>query len=183
MQALFFQLVSILFTAILYFGFFNLNEFLFSISTFAPGVNLIFLPAGLRLLFTLLLGWEGAIGIALGSLAVMFFHYPEFNLITGLGAAAISSGAPYLVYRMALMIGMPTNLQKLTSANLSILIVIYAASSAMLHQVWFGLRDVSTNLLTGFGAMFIGDLSGTLIIIYAIKFSLATAALLKKKQA
>ena len=83
---------------------------------------------------------------------------------------------------MALMIGMPTNLQKLTSANLSILIVIYAASSAMLHQVWFGLRDVSTNLLTGFGAMFIGDLSGTLIIIYAIKFSLATAALLKKNK-
>lgn len=150
---------------------------------FAPGVNWIFLPAGLRLLFTLLCGWEGAVGIALGSIAVILINFPQLDFITGLGAAAISGGAPYLVYRMAIARGMPTTLHQLTSAKLSLLIVVYAACSAMLHQIWFVLRDMSANLLTGFGAMFIGDLGGTLILIYVMKVLLATARILRKKEA
>lgn len=182
MQITGFQLASIVFTAIMYFGFFNLNEFFFSVLVFSPGVNWIFLPAGLRLLFTLLFGWEGAIGIGLGSLAIMFVDFPEFDSTTALVTAAISAGAPYLVYRVVLALGMPITLQRLTAAKLSLLIVAYAACSAFLHQVWFVLRDFSPNLLTGFGAMFIGDLGGTLIIIYALKIMLAAASLLRKKE-
>jgi hypothetical protein len=183
MQITGFQLASIVFTAIMYFGFFNLNEFLFSTFVFSPGVNWIFLPAGLRLLFTLLFGWEGAIGLAIGSLAVTLINFPAFDIISGLGAAAISAGAPYLIYRLAIARGMPTTLQELTAAKLSILIVVYAASSSMLHQMWFVLRGISADFLTGFGAMFIGDLGGTLILIYAMKVALSAVRTLKKKEA
>jgi hypothetical protein len=46
--------------------------------------------------------------------------------------------------------------------------------SALLHSIWYTLRSVNTDILTGFTAMFTGDLIGTLIILYAMKMILAT---------
>lgn len=167
------QISSVLATTALYFGAFNLNQLVFSTFEFAPGVNWIFLPAGLRLLSTLLLAEEGAIGILLASLFITFSTYPEIGSITGIGAACISAGAPYLTYRLALLCGMPSNLHQLTAGKLSALIVIYSAISAFLHQLWFVERGISTSLISGFSAMFTGDLAGTLIIVYAMKIILA----------
>ncbi len=173
MQITSLQLFSVLATAALYFGAFNLNQLVFSTLEFAPGVNWIFLPAGLRLLSTLLFAEEGAIGLLLGSLLITQFLYPSMDIITALGASFISAGAPYLTYRVALLYGMPSSLQHLTAGRLSALIVIYSAMSAFMHQLWYVERGMSSDLMTGFGAMFIGDLAGTLIIIYAMKMLLA----------
>lgn len=167
------QIFSVLASTVIYFGAFNLNQLIFSSFEFAPGVNWIFLPAGLRLLSTLILAEEGAIGILLASLLITHFIYPGMDGITGIGAACISAGAPYLTYRLALLYGMPSSLQQLTAAKLSSLIVIYAAISAFLHQLWFVERGISPSLITGFGAMFTGDLAGTLIVVYAMKMLLA----------
>lgn len=167
------QIFSVLASCALYFGAFNLNQLIFSKLEFAHGVNWIYLPAGLRLLCTLLLAGEGAIGIVLGSFLVIQFIYPATDSITGIGAAIISGGAPYLTYRLALFYGMPSSLQQLTAARLSALIVIYAALSSFLHQLWYVERGTSPNLITGFGAMFIGDLAGTLIVVYLMKMTLA----------
>ena len=167
------QIYSVLATTILYFGAFNLNQLVFSRFEFAPGVNWIFLPAGLRLLSTLLLAEEGAIGILLASLLITHFIYPGMDGITGVGAACISAGAPYLTYRLALLYGMPSSLHQLSASRLSVLIVIYSMFSALLHQLWFVERGISPSLISGFGAMFTGDLAGTLIVIYAMKMALA----------
>lgn len=173
------QFYSVLATTALYFGAFNLNLLVFSTLEFAPGVNWIFLPAGLRLLSTLLLAEEGAIGILLASLLITHSPNTQLDGITGIGAACISAGAPYLTYRLALLYGMPSNLHQLSAATLSALIVIYSAMSALLHQLWFVERGISPSLITGFGAMFIGDLAGTLIVVYAMKMLLA---LLRKQK-
>lgn len=167
------QLLTITATTALYYGAFNLNQIIFSSFEFAPGVNWIFLPAGLRLLCTLLFAGEGAIGLLLASFLITYFFYPSTDFITGLGSSFISAAAPYLTYRLALLYGMPTSLQHLTAGRLIALIVIYSAMSALLHQLWFVERGVSSSLVTGFGAMFIGDLTGSLIIIYALKILLA----------
>lgn len=167
------QIFSVLATAALYFGAFSLNQLVFSTLEFGPGVNWIFLPAGFRLLSTLLFAEEGAIGLLLSSLLITHFLYPSMDLITGLGASCISAGAPYLTYRLALLYGMPSTLQHLTAGRLSALIVIYSAMSSFLHQLWFVERGISSGLMTGFGAMFIGDLAGSLIIIYVMKMLLA----------
>lgn len=172
MQITSLPLFCVLATAALYFCAFNLNQLIFSTLEFAPGVNWIFLPAGLRLLSTLLLAEEGAIGLLLASLLITQFIYPSMDIITGLGASFISAGSPYLTYRLALLYGMPSGLQHLTAGRLSALIVIYAAMSSFLHQLWYVERGMSLNLMSGFGAMFIGDLVGSLIIIYVMKMLL-----------
>jgi hypothetical protein len=176
------QILLVLSSGLLYFFFFHLNQLFFSSLEHAPGVNWIFLPAGLRLLFTLLFAGEGAIGLLLASSAIMLLNPSSMDSFTSFGAACISAGAPYLAYRLARMNGIPASLHQLTPGWLSILIVIYAAMSSFLHQVWYVERGVSDNLITGFGAMFTGDLIGTLIVIYTIKMLLALGRNLKNTQ-
>ena len=168
------QLVSVLISATLYFGCFHLNMMLFDALELHSGANWIFLPAGIRLLCTLLLGAEGAIGLLIASLIISIQIYGDMGLVTNLVSACISAGAPYLVYRLALINGMPATLEKLNAAKLALLCLVYAFVSALLHSVWYTLRSVNTDMLTGFTAMFIGDLIGTLIILYAMKIVLAT---------
>ncbi len=165
------QVLSIAASALLYFGFFHLNDWLFSALEVHRGANWIFLPAGLRLLNTLLLGGEGAIGLLLASFALSFGSVHN-DSVTAAVAPFISAGAPYLIYRLALARGLPSTLEQLTPAALSVLIVLYAAASSFLHSVWYAMRGVSQNFLSGFAAMFVGDLIGTMIIIYLIKLLL-----------
>jgi hypothetical protein len=168
------QLISVLISATLYFGCFHLNMMLFNTLELHSGANWIFLPAGVRLLCTLLLGLEGAIGLLIASLIISIQIYGDMGIVTNLVSACISAGAPYLVYRLALINGMPATLEKLNAAKLAALCLVYAFVSALLHSVWYTLRSVNTDMLTGFTAMFIGDLIGTLIILYAMKIVLAT---------
>jgi hypothetical protein len=168
------QLISVLISATLYFGCFHLNMALFNALELHSGANWIFLPAGVRLLCTLLLGVEGAIGLLIASVIISIQAYGEMGLVTNLVSACISAGAPYLVYRLALINGMPATLEKLNAAKLALLCLVYAFMSALLHSIWYTLRSVNTDILTGFTAMFTGDLIGTLIILYAMKMILAT---------
>lgn len=168
------QLITVLLSATLYFGCFHLNMMLFNTLELHSGANWIFLPAGVRLLCTLLLGLEGAIGLLIASLIISIQIYGDMGLVTNLVSACISAGAPYLAYRLALINGIPATLQKLNAAKLALLCLVYAFVSALLHSVWYTLRSVNTDMLTGFTAMFIGDLIGTLIILYAMKIVLAT---------
>jgi len=167
------QLISILSSASLYFGCFHLNMMLFNTLELHSGANWIFLPAGVRLLCTLLLGVEGAIGLLIASLIISTQTYGEMGLLTNVVSSFISAGAPYLVYRLALINGLPATLEKLTAAKLALLCLVYAFVSALLHSIWYTLRSVNTDMLTGFAAMFTGDLVGTLIILYAMKMVLA----------
>ncbi|MGB4345014.1 MAG: hypothetical protein WBJ21_01310 [Burkholderiaceae bacterium] len=174
------QLFSIIFSGLLYVGFYNLNTSLFQALEYSAGVSWIFLPAGMRLLCTLLFAEEGAVGLFLAAATIILMKYPEMDLVTGFGAATISAGAPFLVYRCALYWGMPSTLKQLTAYRLSILILVYSAASACLHQTWFALRGLSSNPLQSFVAMFTGDLVGTLIVIYAMKMCLAAFGHLRK---
>lgn len=167
------QLSCIAVSAALYFGFFHLNAYAFHALEVHAGASWVFLPAGLRLLCTLLFGAEGAIGLWLASLAIVSFSMGQMDLVTALVSTVLSAGAPYLVYRLALRAGLPDTLARLTPLKLAQLGIVYAFSNAALHSIWYALRGVHPDFLSGFVTMFIGDLAGTLIMLYAIKMVLA----------
>lgn len=168
------QLLSIGLSAALYFSLYHLNSWLFQALEVHAGANWIFIPAGVRLLCTLLFAGEGAVGLLLASLLIVTLNLGEsMNLMTGLVAACISAGAPYLVYRLAQRAGMPASLHKLTPGRLSALALAYAFANAGLHSLWFALSGHFTDIAQGFAAMFVGDLLGTLIVVYAVKTLLA----------
>lgn len=164
------QFLSIGLSAALYFSLYHLNDWLFQALKVHAGASWIFLPAGVRLLCTLLFAGEGAVGLLLASLLIVTLPLGEpMDMMTGLVAACISAGAPYLVYRLAQRAGLPASLHTLTPARLSALALAYAFANAGLHSLWFALSGHFTDLLRGFAAMFVGDLLGTLIVVYAVK--------------
>ncbi len=172
------QLLCVAVSAVLYYSFFRLNAYAFHAFQVHSGASWIFLPAGLRLLCTLLFGGEGAIGLLLASGLLVLVDFPPMEPLSLMVAPLLSAGAPYLVYRLALRSGMPASLTKLTPLKLAQLGILYAFASAGLHSIWFSLRGVHPDLLSGFVTMFTGDLVGTLIMLYAIKMLLAAIRML-----
>jgi hypothetical protein len=165
----------VLLTMALFLAMLWVNEWLFRHLEFAPGINWIYLPAGMRLLCTLLFAEAGAIGLLLVSWLVSFVYFfphdPERAFMGGIIAAV----APYAVYRGASRVyGFEASLQRLTPGRLLVLAVVYSIASPLLHHLWFAWRGQNL-LLQGFLVMFIGDLSGTLLVLYGIKALLSLA--------
>lgn len=158
----------ILAVAILYFVGFYANDALFSTLEHHRGAHWIFLPAGLRLLSILLLGSSGALGIFLGSLLVAL----NMGKSTPLGMiveSLISAGAPLLTYYLALRFGLSVNLKNLNAKSLFLLATFFAAASALMHSIWYATQGVADSFATSSVAMFVGNLFGTIIVLYGIR--------------
>jgi hypothetical protein len=149
------------------------NEWIFRHSEFVRGVNWIYLPAGIRLLCTLLFGGLGAIGILIASWISCFFYYFPNDPVRAAFGGIISALAPYLVYLFATRkLGLSTSLVNLTAGRLLVLALLYSLAGPGMQQTWSALSGDTVNIGQRFIVMFIGDLSGTLMIIYTLKLGL-----------
>ncbi len=166
------SLASIAVSAALYVSFYHLNGWLFKAFALHAGAHWVFLPAGLRLMCTLVFGIDGALGLLAAEL-ILVHQMGAADPVTSIVNALISSGAPYLIYLAALRTGMPESLEQLSASRLSSLALVYALVNSALFSFWFAARGVFTNFMHNWITMFIGDLLGTLILIYALKIVLA----------
>jgi hypothetical protein len=149
------------------------NEWIFQHSQFVRGVNWIYLPAGVRLLCTLLFGAMGAIGILLASLIGYFFYSFPNDPVRATAGAIISALAPYLVYLFAMCkLGLRPSLVNLTAGRLLFLILLYSLAGPVMQETWNVLSGDIENAGARLVVMFIGDLSGALIIVYMLKLGL-----------
>ena len=167
------QIGQLLATMALFLAMLWVNDQLFRWLEFAPGINWIYLPAGARLLCTLLFAEAGAIGLLIVSWLVSFLYFFPNDPVRAFVGGILSALAPWLVYRGASRAwGLQASLRNLTPGRLLLLALVYAIASPLLHHLWFAWRGQG-DLLAGFFAMFAGDLAGTLIVLYGIKGLLA----------
>lgn len=150
------------------------NEWLFTQLEFASGINWVYLPAGMRLLCTLLFGGAGAIGLLTVSWAVCFFHFFPDDYLRSFMGGILAAAAPYLVYCVAQKVyGLRASLTNLTPKRLLVCIFAYSVASPLLHHIWFFLHGDTDKFMQGFFVMFVGDLVGTLIVVYSMKLLLS----------
>jgi hypothetical protein len=146
------------------------NEWLFTRLEFVTGINWIFLPAGMRLLCVLLFGNAGALGLLLVSWLVCFFYYFPDDYLRSFVGGIISAAAPWIANRIAQQaFGLRASLNNLSPGRLLVCIVLYSIASPLLHHIWFAVHGGTPDLVRSFFAMFIGDLNGTLIVVYTMK--------------
>lgn len=163
------QAAMVFATMLLFTGTLVVNEWLFARLEFGPGIHLVYLPAGMRLLCTLLFAEAGAVGLLLVSWAVSFLYFFPGDPVRAFMGGVLAALAPYLVYRLAGRAwGLRASLAHLTPSRLLVLVLAYSVASPLLHHAWFALRGEPA-LLDGFLAMFVGDLVGTLIVVYTMK--------------
>jgi hypothetical protein len=151
-----------------------INQEVFTHTSFVRGINWIFLPSGVRLLSTLLVGFDGAIGLLLAGLITDFLYWFPHDPVRAIAGAFLGSLAPYLVYRFALeYYELRASLTNLTPKRLLVLAVTYSIANPLFHHSWFALQGNTQNIGESFLMMFAGDLSGALIMLYVIKGILA----------
>ncbi|WP_043202596.1 MASE1 domain-containing protein [Paraburkholderia acidipaludis] len=147
-----------------------INQEVFTHSEFVRGVNWIYLPSGVRLFATLLLGVDGAIGLLAASWLVDFLYFFPDDPMRSIAGGIIATVAPYAVYRIAReQYGLQASLANLTPKRLLVLALAFSVANPLLTNIWLMLCGNTTNIGERFFAMFVGDLSGAVIVLYTMK--------------
>ena len=163
--------IAAAFSALAFFLLCQINDLLFQHLAYSPGVSWIFLPSGLRLLLVLMLAGPGAIGVMLGSLLAGLSRSQEPEL--ALAAALISGLSPWLARWVCLRtMHVKSDLNELSALRLLQMALVFSVFSAVMHQALYAGVGLSTNFLEGAAVMAVGDLLGTLVVLYLVKLAL-----------
>jgi hypothetical protein len=161
----------VLISAVLFVGFFHVNNWVFSGLEYRHGVNWVFLPAGFRVILVLVMGLPASIGIMLGTWFIDMTSSQSSHDVVTLLNGLVSGFTPWLVMKVLDQGGkFGPQLQQLNTVKLIEFTLIYAACNAVLHQLSWWLRDHSSvNLWVDLWPMFIGDAVGAMLMLYAFK--------------
>lgn len=153
--------------AVAYVFFFKLNDWLFSVVKVSDHISWVFLPAAIRMLAVMLLGWVGVAGLYLGSLSQLGGML-EADPVRALVIAGISSVPCLLAARLVQRaLRVPGDLAGMTGPHLLVFGLAGGLASSGAHTLYFALEAASLAPLAGFMPMFVGDTVGTLIVLYA----------------
>lgn len=146
-----------------------LNELLFIRFEQSQGINWVFLPAGIRLLATLLFGFAGFAGLLLASIYLNVCHFGFQDEVRALSGAVAAAGGPYLAYLFAKhWFDLGPRLGNLTAGRLLFTGVLCGLMSPIFHHAFMWVQTGRVDW-TALVAMATGDILGILIVLYAAK--------------
>jgi len=159
------------------------NDWLTAFLEVAPGVNWIYLPAGLRLFLVLVFGLSGAIGISIASTLITFERDLDDDIISMIGIGLISGFSRYIA-RLVVVRNLKINaaLSNLNIQMIAISVLVFALLSTGLHQLWFVLIGIPSGSLSNAIAMLVGDVLGALLFISLCKFGIDLYKKLTKRE-
>jgi len=161
--------------AVAYFYAYQLNAHYFEGFEFSQNVNWFYIPSGLRLLFVLVLTHMGALGIALGSIAINYMVGTPDAHVFNLGTSLISGGSPYLARFIAIrFFQLNTGLIGLNGKAFFKLTVLFALTNGLLHQIWFFGTGKTNNVITNALVMAAGDWLGTVLVLASASLVIRT---------
>lgn len=161
--------VAIMASAFLLFvGSFNLNQRLDSLMLYAPGVSLIFIPAGVKLLAILVGRLPAIVGLFIASMYSSAGLWIDLQT-TSLYFFAIASVFSYAVstYYMTQWLGIHRDLYNLCYWHIVVLSVVASVLNGIVHNVAYLIEGV-TALETNWGncaAMALGDFLGCFVVV------------------
>lgn len=163
----------ILFAAVLYWLGFELQNWLFKFTEVIPGVNWFYLPGGLRVVLVWVGGIYGATGIFVATMLIDVLHIQDIQGLMFLGTGLVSGFGPLLALHLVWPRHSWQQQSRLTSTRLLTFAGTYALLNAVLHQaVWWYFQREGSVATVDFWPMFIGDLTGSVTLLYLWKFAL-----------
>lgn len=152
--------------ALAYLLFYRLNAWLFDEIKVSDFVSWIFLPAAIRMVAVLLLGWAGVAGLFIGSLLTIVPVLVQ-DPAHALTLATLSSVMPILAARaVQKLAGISTDLSGLMARHLFLFSLAGGLVNSVAHIAYFMLHDETLSHLGSLPAMFVGDTVGTLVMLY-----------------
>lgn len=153
-----------------YVGLYQLNVFIMGETAFGGLASLVFLPAFVRLLAVLLIGWW-----AIPTLFVAAWFCVDLSLSPGsqfIVAGALALGAPLAIQSTRKHAGLHPTLSNLTWRRLLLLSFASAFGNGAAYHLGLLFVGGAPGLVSSFPATILGDTVGTWAVIYAIKFIL-----------
>ena len=159
-----------------------LNAWLFGFLPLANGFTWLFLPCGVSLLIVVLCGGWGALGIVLGSLMSTQDFSSDFSMINT-GACILSGLAPWAGSNFAIhAMKLRTSLSNLTPTALLKIGFVCAAATAISLELWLLPFGYSGPFFESLSTRMVGNILGTLAVLYVIKATLTIGSRLSKQQ-
>lgn len=152
------------------------NTYLLSFGSFAAGIDLVYLPAGVRLLIVLLFGIWGALGIALANPVLYLTHFESGSTLEIIVNSLICGFAPFLTVKVfCRTASIQASLMELRPIHLPLLALAVSIVTPLLLNLYFvvtGLKqwgDLTVNMT----AMIAGDFLGCLLVIALVRLGIA----------
>lgn len=146
-----------------------LNELLFIRLELSSGINWVFLPAGIRLLATLLFGFAGFVGLLLVGIYLNFQHFAFQDEARAVYGAVAGAGGPYLAYLFAKhWFDLGPRLRNLTAQRLLITGILCGVTNPAFHHAFMWVQTGVVDW-TGLAVMITGDIIGILVVLYIAK--------------
>ena len=145
---------------------YQFNSALFADIHLTGFISWIFFPAAIRMLAVMVGGWLGALGLFFGALLTNLAQlwYEPFNALV---IGALSALGPLVAVHMCTRwLRLPNDLAGLQHSQLMVYAVAGAVFNVFPHNLYFYLTGLSVDAWSGILPMFVGDLTGTLVVLY-----------------
>ena len=150
---------------------FKLNMWAFKSLEVNHFVSWIFLPAFIRILSVLLFGWAAVIGLIIG--AIITSNPADIGHSTPYVLAMISGVGPMIAVRFCeYVLKLPPTLIGIRPSHLFIFAITGAFVNVSLNGYYFALHQLPSHPITCLSPMFIGDMLGSIIMLYVASFTL-----------
>lgn len=147
------------------------SQVYFDFAHYSLGVDLIYLPAGVRLLLVTAFGLRGATGIALSHPIPTLMEYGQQSPLEVITASIISGFVPLLAvttcYRL---MGVQCRLSVLRLRHmlaLALAVSVVTPVAFMIHHLAFGTKSVQA-LFSDLPVLAVGDLAGCLVFLLPV---------------
>lgn len=151
-----------------YWASFELNAMLSPWFEYLPGVSLLFLPAGVKLVALLVAGVWGVLGVGLAGLWMAAGVWQDAQWLPLLGNIVVWLGVPYFVIVLLMrLLGVArdlSNLRYLTLLFMAVVAILAQSLAGNLYAMLAHGRSASEVLPATF-AMAVGDLVGAGIVL------------------
>jgi len=150
---------------------FKLNMWVFKSLEVNQFVSWIFLPAFIRILSVLLFGWAAVVGLIVG--AIITSNPADAYHTTPYVLAMISGVGPMIAVRFCeYVLKLPPTLIGIRPSHLFIFALTGAFVNVSINGYYFTINQLPAHPITCLSPMFIGDMLGSLIMLYIASFIL-----------
>ena len=165
---------------------FKLNELSDGFALYAPGINLIFIPAGIKLVCILIGGEAAVIGLLISNVYISMGVWDQTTVLQMVYFALTSVGSYYLIVRIIKkLMAIDDTLHNLRYLHIIILAAAAAITNGVVHNVIYVWQDKGSpaDFLAKSTAMVFGDFLGCFIVIIFFNLCIdSVCILLRSKQ-
>ena len=156
-------------------GSFSVNECLDALMLYAPGISLIFIPAGVKLLCLLVGGRAAAVGLFTSSIFLSTVIWKDLSLLSTVYFAIISVGTYFLAVRLIMWrFKIEPDLSNLGYWHIIVLSIFASVLNGFAHNVVYYTQGVtaSEDFLSKSMAMVFGDFLGCFVVVMLFNASI-----------